>query len=191
MTAIEIHDPKPTWAGDFRGLARAIRLSVGPRVSAIHHIGSTSVPGLAAKDIVDMQVTVPSLEDDQGVGKKLEALGFTRVQAIEGDHLPPGATDPGQWAKRLYWLERPRNVNLHVRREGAPNATYALLFRDYLRATPEAAAAYEALKRRLSAECGEDRRAYTTRKDPECDRIMESARRWAEAVGWKAPPSEV
>ncbi len=186
---IEIHDAKREWAGEFRGLARLLRAALGTRAEKIHHIGSTSVPGLAAKDVIDVQVTVPDLGDDGAIGAALAPLGFVRTRRVS-DHLPPGATDPSRWQKRLYCLERPRAVNLHVRVEGWPNARYPLLFRDYLRATPEAAAAYEAVKRRLAAEHGDDLARYSDRKDPECDRIMDHARRWAEQVGWRVPESE-
>jgi dephospho-CoA kinase len=191
MADIEIHEAKAGWAQEFRGLGRLLRTTLGTRARGIHHIGSTAVPGLAAKDRIDIQVTVGDLGEDEAVGKVLLALGFEKRERVTADHLPPGATDASRWAKRLYKLERPRAVNLHLRVEGRPNATYALLFRDYLRAVPEAAAEYEAVKRRLAAECGDDLVRYTDLKDPECDRVIEKARRWAEQVGWKVPPSDV
>jgi GrpB-like predicted nucleotidyltransferase (UPF0157 family) len=190
MAAVEIHAPRPEWAGEFRALAPLIRAALGARARAIHHIGSTSVPGLAAKDILDLQVTVADLSGDEARDRALGTLGFTRVEARTGDHLPPGATDASRWEKRLYWLRLPRAVNLHVRVEGWPNARYALLFRDYLRATPEAARGYEAVKRKLCAEHPDDLGAYADRKDPECDRVMVAARAWAELVDWKLPASE-
>lgn len=189
MAEVEIREAKATWAQDFRGLGRLLRAGLGTRARAIHHIGSTAVPGLAAKDVIDVQVTVGDLAE-RSLGGALAALGFARIERVTADHLPPGATDPARWAKQLYKLERPRAVNLHVRAEGRPNAVYPLLFRDYLRAVPEEAAAYEAVKRKLAAEHPDDRGAYTDLKDPECDRIMERARRWAEQVGWKVPPTD-
>jgi GrpB-like predicted nucleotidyltransferase (UPF0157 family) len=187
---IELHEPKPEWAAHALAFARLFRATLGAKARRIHHIGSTSVPGLAAKDIVDMQVTLADLGEDRAVGAALTALGFSHRDQVTHDHLPPGETEPRRWAKRLYKQERPRSVNLHVRVEGAPNAVYPLLFRDYLRATPAAAAAYEALKRQLAAECAGDLVGYTDRKDPACDRIVDEGRRWAERVGWKVPESE-
>jgi GrpB-like predicted nucleotidyltransferase (UPF0157 family) len=188
--AIEIHEAKASWARDARGFARLLRAALGARLVRIHHIGSTAVPGLAAKDVIDLQATVGDLRDDGAVDKALRALGFTKVQRVMVDHLPPGATDPSRWAKRLHKLARPRAVNLHLRVEGSANARYALVFRDYLRARPDAAAGYEAVKRRLAAECGDDLARYTDLKDPECDRVMEKAWRWADEVGWRVPESE-
>lgn len=77
-----------------------------------------------------------------------------RALRIDADHEPPGAeTTPGDWTKRLFQnAPDERAANIHVRLEGRPNARYALLFRDYLRAHPAAAAAYADLKRRLAAE---------------------------------------
>jgi GrpB-like predicted nucleotidyltransferase (UPF0157 family) len=190
MAAVVIHAPRAQWAGEFRALAPLLRAALGERAWAIHHIGSTAVPGLAAKDVLDLQVMVADLEGDEARDRALHTLGFARVVRITGDHLPPGATDASRWAKRLYSLREPRAVNLHVRPEGAPNARYALLFRDYLRATPEAAQAYEVVKRRLAAEHPDDLGAYADNKDPECDRVMEAARTWAEMSGWEVPASE-
>jgi GrpB-like predicted nucleotidyltransferase (UPF0157 family) len=187
---IELHEPKPEWADCALAFARLFRATLGARAQRIHHIGSTAVPGLAAKDIVDMQVTLPDLGEDRAVSAALDFLGFSRRERITADHLPPGATDPARWAKRLYTMDRPRRINLHLRVEGAPNAVYALLFRDYLRATPAAAAAYETLKRQLAAEHADDLARYTERKDPACDRIVDEARRWAEQVRWQVPATE-
>jgi GrpB-like predicted nucleotidyltransferase (UPF0157 family) len=187
---IELHAPNPEWAAGALAFARLFRATLGAKAKRIHHIGSTSVPGLAAKDILDMQVTLADLGEDRALSAALDALGFSHRDGVTHDHLPPGETDPRRWAKRLYSLERPRRMNLHFRIEGAPNAIYAVLFRDYLRATPAAAAAYETAKRQLAAEYGDDPMRYSDRKDPVCDRIMDEARRWAETVRWQVPATE-
>jgi GrpB-like predicted nucleotidyltransferase (UPF0157 family) len=190
VAAVVIHEPKASWAAEVRALAPLIRTVLGARARSLHPIGSTAVPGLAAKDVLDIQVTVDDFGEDRSLDRALATLGFTRIAAVTADHLPPGATDASRWEKRLYKLQKPRPVSLHVRRHGAPNAAYALLFRDYLRATPEAARAYEAVKRRLAAEHPDDPGAYADHKDPECDRVMEGARRWAEATGWSVPAGD-
>jgi GrpB-like predicted nucleotidyltransferase (UPF0157 family) len=85
------------------------------------------------------------------------------------------------WEKRL-WQSRPgarRRVNLHVRVAGWPNQRYALLFRDYLRTHPQAAAAYARLKRALAERLGDDLVAYTDLKDHACDLIVVAAEEWA------------
>ena len=99
------------------------------------------------------------------------------------DHQPAGdPSDPGWWEKRL-WQSRPgaRRVNVHVRVAGWPNQRYALVFRDYLRAHPRAAAAYARLKRALAERFGDDLAAYTDLKDSACDLIVVAAEDWAAA----------
>jgi GrpB-like predicted nucleotidyltransferase (UPF0157 family) len=155
----------------------------------IDHIGSTSVPGLAAKDVIDVQVTVAELDLDRLV-PAFARVGFEHRPENPGDHRPPGTEGPDQdWAKLFFSPRTGRRTNVHVRVMGRPNQRYALLFRDYLRAHPESAAAYAELKRRLAA-LGISRGVYTDVKDPACDIIMAAARDWAAAVTWQPRPSD-
>jgi GrpB-like predicted nucleotidyltransferase (UPF0157 family) len=113
----------------------------------------------------------------------LARAGFAD-QDITADHRPPGASGPDDdWRKLLFKPKAGRPVNVHVRVEGRPNQRYALLFRDYLRAHPDAAAAYAALKRALAA-LGIDREVYADVKDPACDLIFVAAEDWAAASNW-------
>jgi GrpB-like predicted nucleotidyltransferase (UPF0157 family) len=115
--------------------------------------------------------------------------GLVRRADITADHLPPGApADAGEWTKR-YWSSR-QQVHLHVRERGRLNQRYALLFRDYLRADPAAAAAYGQLKRALAAAAPDDWNAYYSVKDPACDLIIGAAEQWAVRVGWTPPKSD-
>jgi GrpB-like predicted nucleotidyltransferase (UPF0157 family) len=149
----------------------------------IDHIGSTAVPGLCAKDVIDIQLTVAALEP--GFGQQLSALGFNRSPDIHGDHVPPGCDgSAGNWAK--FFFTQPdgeRRINLHVREAGRPNQRYALLFRDYLVAHPQTAAAYGELKRRLAAGLA-DEETYPEVKDPAVDLIYFAAEAWAARTGW-------
>ena len=153
----------------------------------IEHIGSTAIPGMAAKDVLDLQVSVTSLEDaadefDQPLG----SLGFRRTP-YERDHVPAGWPDDGrEWVKRL-WARREHpggDVNLHVRLVGSPNERLALLFRDWFRAHPEAVPAYAAFKRSLAAAVP-DIATYSNVKDPIVDLIITMAGTWATATGWQ------
>jgi GrpB-like predicted nucleotidyltransferase (UPF0157 family) len=104
---------------------------------------------MAAKDVLDVQVRVADLERAVAAfDVPLAALGFRRMP-YHRDHVPAGCTDdPRRWAKRL-WCRRNSAapaVNLHARVVGSPNARLALLFRDWLRAHPEAVAPYAAFK---------------------------------------------
>lgn len=170
---------------DFVRLGKRIRSALGERALRIDHIGSTAVPGLAAKDVVDIQITVARLEDAHPLLKAgfREEIGF-------GDHRPPGSEGSEKsWAKRFFIQpDEERRANVHVRVAGRPNQRYALLFRDYLRSHPLAADAYAELKRRLTAEI-RDRGRYADVKDPACDLIAVAAEEWAAATGWQPGPS--
>jgi GrpB-like predicted nucleotidyltransferase (UPF0157 family) len=135
---------------------------------------------LAAKDVIDVQLTVADL--DARLAPLIEAAGFTGRPEISADHRPPGATGEG-WDKLFFQPRDGRPVNLHVRVAGAPNQRYALLFRDYLKAHSSAGDAYAELKRRLAA-LGLDRGSYAEVKDPACDLIMVAAEEWAARTGW-------
>jgi GrpB-like predicted nucleotidyltransferase (UPF0157 family) len=186
MARIAIEPYSERWAGDFARIAQRIRSVLGDRALRIDHIGSTAVPGLAAKDRIDVQVTVAELADANPLG----AAGFEEFGPV-GDHPPPGAGDPAEdREKRLFNTsgdERPANV--HVRVDGRANQRYALLFRDYLREHPASAAAYAELKRRLATELRDVRR-YADVKDPACDLIMAAAEDWAATTGWTVPLSD-
>ncbi|MDB5343507.1 MAG: uncharacterized protein JWP89_1884 [Schlesneria sp.] len=172
------------WPERFQGFAQVLHRALGPLALRIDHIGSTSVPGLAAKDVIDIQVSVSELTSD--VEQALGKAGYTRLPHITRDHLPPGMIDePDQWAK--WFFTQPsdvRRVNLHVRVLGRANQRYPILFRDYLRANPTAAAAYGQVKIALAAHHAEDADAYYDIKDPVCDIIMAGAERWATATTW-------
>ena len=188
MALAQIARYSPAWPEEFQRIAVVIRRTLGPRALRIDHIGSTSVPGLPAKDIIDIQVTVAAL--DPKVVDALQVSGL-QLRPYDRDHPPPGADGPpDDWAKRLM-SEPPgqRRANVHIRVQGRPNQRYALLFRDYLRAHPSAAAAYGAVKRELaglSLETG----VYADVKDPVCDLIMVAAEDWATRTGWHPGPSD-
>lgn len=175
---------RPEWPGEYEQIAQRLAHALGDAALRIDHIGSTSVPGLAAKDIVDVQVTVAKLTDD--LDELFERAGCTRMVEMDHDHVPPTAADSAQeWQKMMY--RRPadmRPTNIHVRRAGSANGRYALLFRDYLRAHPMAAAAYAQVKTALSNHDRTDWDLYYDVKDPVCDIVMDGANDWAAATNW-------
>jgi GrpB-like predicted nucleotidyltransferase (UPF0157 family) len=181
---VTIVEPKASWPNEFGAISAAVRDALGSLALRIDHIGSTSVPVLPAKDVIDVQVTVAALDPDR-LAEPLARAGFIR-QDIGSDHRPPGATGPDDdWRKLFFQSGSGRPVNLHVRVAGRPNQRYALLFRDYLRAHPESAAAYANLKRALAA-MGIDRGTYADVKDPACDLIFIAAEAWAAQSGWSS-----
>lgn len=177
MTFIEPYDP--AWPNDFASLAARLRIAMGDAALRVDHIGSTSVPGLAAKNIIDIQVTVDVLEP--GIVELLESAGFAYVQEHSQDHVPAGQNpDPALWSK-LFFRNRAgeRACHVHVRAEGNPNQRYALLFRDYLRSNHRAAQSVELVKRELARHFPIDEDAYYSIKDPMYDLVWESAKLWS------------
>jgi GrpB-like predicted nucleotidyltransferase (UPF0157 family) len=193
VTRVEVVEPDPGWPAEFDAIARALRSALDGLALRIDHIGSTSVPGLAAKDVIDVQLTVVSLEPAHVLDGLLAALGYEPVAHVDRDHVPPGLEpgDPAAWRKRLFRAPPgQRRTNLHVRVDGRPNQRYPLLFRDYLRAFPAAAAGYAQLKRELARWHADDSEAYTVIKDPVCDIVMAAAEDWAARVDWRPGPAD-
>lgn len=187
---IEISDYKESWPAEFLQCAAPVRETLGDIAIAIHHIGSTSVPGLAAKDLIDIQVTVAELGDS--VVGPMTAAGFTFFENLPIDHQPPGGTYPEIELRKNTFTQREgdRRSNIHIRVEGAFNQRYAVLFRDYLQAHSLAGDAYGELKKTLSRLFPDDVDAYYDIKDPAIDMLMAGANIWAEATGWEVPPSD-
>lgn len=182
---IVIEKYNPDWPAEFEAIRADLNDVLGPLALRIDHIGSTSVPGLAAKDIIDMQVTVASLTDE--VSEKLKTAGYTHKPHYS-DHVPKGEDpDPELWEK-IYFVERPgeRPAHIHIRKLGNPNQRYALLFRDYLRAHPKSTETIELIKRELARYHPNDWDAYYDIKDPVYDLIWDAAQGWADAAGWSS-----
>jgi len=145
----------------------------------IEHIGSTAVPGLGAKPIVDIMPGLRSLADAPRLTPLLETIGYEYVPTLESD-LPE---------RRFFRKDvaGERAFHLHIVETTSGFWERHVLFRDYLRAHPEAAAAYERLKRRLAAEYGSDRVGYTDAKTEFIRSIEEAAReeaqRWGRSAG--------
>ena len=184
---IEIHPPNPDWPRRFTAIKAALAPAL-PQALAIHHIGSTAVPGLVAKDIIDIQVTLPNFSDFDP--QALERAGFPRHSPTR-DHAPPGLTlAPQELAKRMHRRQGPDAANIHIRKAGRFNQRYPLLCRDYLRSHPGAAAAYGVIKQNLARLFPEDAESYYDIKDPVFDLIMSGAEDWARAVAWTPPPGD-
>ncbi|MGH3158321.1 MAG: GrpB family protein [Streptosporangiaceae bacterium] len=182
---------RPEWPRQAAALAALLRERLGPLAERAEHIGSTSIPGMAAKDVLDMQVSVPGLDEAvEAFTGPLRELGFERLR-YDHDHVPAGRDDDRErWAKR-YWRRRGEaantdwhSVNLHVRRTGSPNERLALLFRDWFRAHPGAVAGYASFKTALAAAVP-DLDLYTDIKDPVVDVVIVAAEEWAAATGWR------
>jgi len=180
---LEIVPYQATWLTEFKEIAARLSRGLGPLALRIDHIGSTSVPNLPAKDVIDVQITVAALEEP--VRAALTSLGYSSRRGMWRDHQLPNASGPeSDWEK---WLFDPpmgqRRTHTHVRIQGRPNQRYPLLFRDYLRTHPATAEAYAELKRRLAQHLV-DPKTYPDVKDPAVDLIYLAAEDWASATGW-------
>ena len=183
---IKILPYQERWPEEFQIIARQIKSACGDQVLAVHHIGSTSVPGLAAKDIIDVQITVENLAVP--ISASLTRIGFESTE-ITMDHCPPGmALAPDELEKRYYRF-KDRRVQLHVRKRGTFNQRYPILFRDFLRANPVARDAYGVIKMQLARYFPENVDAYYDIKDPVCDIIIAAAAEWANANHWELGPN--
>lgn len=187
---IEIIDYQERWPSEFRTLAHRMRGALGSLALRIDHIGSTAVPGLAGKDVIDVQITVRELSE--AVERGLQAAGFVPLSHITRDHAPPGIRLPSEELEKRLFGAGPdeRRANVHVRVDGRFNQRYALLCRDHLRAHPLAAAAYGEVKRQLARHLGHDAEALYDVKDPVFDLLMAAAEDWASATSWRPGRSD-
>ncbi|GLW18145.1 hypothetical protein Stsp01_48880 [Streptomyces sp. NBRC 13847] len=179
-------DHDPAWQARGLALVAELRSVLAPLALHVEHIGSTAVPGMAAKPVLDLQVSVGDLQEAaHAFDQPLADRGFQR-SVHQHDHVPAGCDDaPERWTKRL-WSRRGHSgedVNLHVRLLGAPNERLALLFRDWFRAHPEAVPAYSRFKSTL-ADTVDEVGVYSDVKDPVVDLVRTVAEPWADETGW-------
>jgi GrpB-like predicted nucleotidyltransferase (UPF0157 family) len=170
------HDPR--WAEQARARARDIERALGDASIEIHHIGSTSIPGIVAKPIVDLMPVAVSLAAIDARRAALEAMGYEWWGEF------------GLVGRRFCLLEASdgtRLVHAHCYAAGDPAIRGHLAFRDYLRAHPDEARAYEIEKRRAAALHAESSRAYTEEKAAFVRQMLDAALRWWDARDSLAP----
>lgn len=182
---IVISDYKPAWAGEFARIQSALSSVLGAHALRIDHIGSTSVLGLGAKDVIDVQVTVSALTPE--IKDRLLSAGYRQSDAATSDHVPLGDDpNPNRWAKWLFTQPSgERRANIHIRIKGNLNQRYAILFRDYLRAHPNSVKTVELIKRQIAKRHADDMEAYYDIKDPVYDLIWDAAQDWARYTDWR------
>ena len=166
--AVRIVDADLAWPARAGAELRRIGEALGPLAVRLEHVGSTSVPGLAAKPILDLLLSVDAMEPRERFAAPLERLGYLLA-------FDPASPDLVFFARPP---ERPRSFHLHVCAAGSEHERRHLAVRDFLRACPEEAARYEALKRAVVARHPQDRLAYVAGKEA-CMAALE-----ARALGW-------
>jgi GrpB-like predicted nucleotidyltransferase (UPF0157 family) len=151
---IAIVDYDAAWGLSFQREARRLQAALGDCVVAVHHIGSTAVPGLAAKPVIDVLLEVSSLAALDARESDIVALGYK----TKGENGIPG--------RRYYHLgDRIRTHQAHAYARGNPHLRRHLAFRDYLRRHPQVAADYAQVKRDAAAACNGDSEIYCGLKD--------------------------
>jgi GrpB-like predicted nucleotidyltransferase (UPF0157 family) len=168
------------WPGDFAVLARRIQGALGPAAVRVSHVGSTSVPGLAAKDCIDVQVEVRAI-DEQLIAGCLGAAGF-RLRPEPWNRVEPA---PGGPCPKLVFAppQRERASNIHVAEAASEAARRKLLFRDFLRAHDTARDAWGDFKQRLAV-IATDIYQYGQAKAGPTEILLIAAESWARQTGW-------
>jgi GrpB-like predicted nucleotidyltransferase (UPF0157 family) len=160
----------PEWPAAFARERDRLAAALGATALRIEHNGSTAVPGLAAKPVIDIQISVPRLQPMDAYAPALERIGYVHVPH-DDDGFAPFFHRPAAW---------PHTHHVHVVEAGGEEERKTLAFRDYLRAHPDAARDYAALKARLAREfSGDDfasREGYAAAKTAFVEGILAAAR---------------
>ncbi|MCJ8273518.1 MAG: GrpB family protein [Psychrosphaera sp.] len=191
--SLKIIPPNPDWPQQFDAIAKQIRAIVGSTVERIDHIGSTSVAGLAAKDIIDIQLTVTDI-DDHDIVTRLENAGFEHKAEVKNDDNSPQlrkhyfkvkSFKVSSFKVNSFKSSSDNNIcaHIHIRQQGRLNQQYPLVFRDYLRGDAVTREAYSTIKKELAARFDGDKAAYYAIKDPYMDTIYQAAKMWAKLTG--------
>jgi GrpB-like predicted nucleotidyltransferase (UPF0157 family) len=173
---IEVVDYDPGWIVAFEKEAATLKAVLEERVVEMQHIGSTSVPGLAAKPVIDILIILDHTDDINSFDRAMEGVGY-RVRGECLDATIPGT--PG----RFYFTKETNGVrshHVHVYAKGHWEIVDKLAFRDYLRTHGREAAAYGELKRRIAAQYRFDNIGYMRAKDGFVKSTLLEAQRWYE-----------
>jgi GrpB-like predicted nucleotidyltransferase (UPF0157 family) len=161
---VRIVEPDPRWPSLYEQLRDRAVAALGDLVVRVEHVGSTSVPGLGAKPVIDLDVVIRSRDDLPEAIRRLAAYGWEHIGDLgitgrEAFSRPPGLP----------------TANLYVCAEDSDELRRHCAFRDYLRAHPDEAAAYERLKRELAARFSDDVDSYAEAKSEFVQRILRLA----------------
>jgi GrpB-like predicted nucleotidyltransferase (UPF0157 family) len=174
---VEPYNPK--WPAQFMELAIPIREAMGEVALRIDHIGSTAIPGIPAKPVIDIQIAVESYEPFSAIRDPLESLQY-RWRPDNPDR-----------SKRYFREPAGANrIHIHVRKLGSWQQQLALLFRDYLRLHPDCRDEYAQVKIDLARRFRTDRVEYVDGKGPIVWGILRRATEWLQETAWEPGPSD-
>ncbi|MFI6241436.1 GrpB family protein [Micromonospora sp. NPDC050795] len=157
--SVVIEEYDPSWAQRFVDVRSSLTEALGDLVIGVEHVGSTAVPGLAAKPVIDVDLVIKDTADEASYLPALERLGYRLV-----------LREPW-WHGHRMLLSPAEDVNLHVWPQGAPEPVRHQLFRDWLRAHPDDRERYAATKRRLARDTAHRPRDYSLAKNDVIDEI--------------------
>lgn len=182
--------PDPAWPDQARRIVNRLKTACGHKALRVDHIGSTvfsGYPDFAAKDVIDIQITVKSLDVADELAEPLLSAGYPRIENITEDVAKADRNDDvALWRKRFHASADPgRPTNVHIRVDGWPNQQFALLFVDWLTANPDARADYLAVKRKAELDAGGDVSSYADAKEPWFLDAYRRAWEWADTTGWR------
>lgn len=168
----ELTSYDPDWTVRFGVWRERLAKSLHLAATRIDHVGSTAVPGMVAKPIIDIQVSVPNVDDEPSYLPGAESIGLI-MRLRECGH-------------RLLWppAKKPRDVHVHICGSGSTWERDHMLFRDYLRAHPAVRENYAALKQELITRWQHDRKAYGEAKTAFVLDTLADASQWAELTRW-------
>lgn len=178
-------EPLERWDDDAARLMGRLHKALGERALSIEHVGSTAVPGLIAKDVIDLQIGVGDLAEADRASfiDAMTSAGFPRAPGVWWD----SGSDGKEWPKRVHGNADPMRVtHIHIREHGSVGWTWALRFRDWMRADAEARERYASFKRDLSRRLLRTA-DYAAAKEPWFVQAHTDALSWASAHGWGPP----
>jgi dephospho-CoA kinase len=192
----------PNWPDQARRILGRLKTACGHRALRVDHIGSTvfsECPDFAAKDVIDVQITVESLAVADELAEPLLSAGYPRIERITADVAMASkdqarstvdrynhSDDASLWHKRIHASADPgRPSNVHVRVDGWPNQQFALLFIDWLAANPAERADYLAVKREAERGAGGEIASYVAVKEPWYLGAYRRAWEWTDSTGWQ------
>lgn len=169
MRHVQVHPPDPQWLRDFEAEAAQVALALGNNVAHIHHIGSTSIPYIYAKPVIDLLVEANNINQVDTCSAAMAALGYSAM----GEYGLPG--------RRYFRKDNAGGVrthHVHTFAAGSAEVVRHLAFRDFMIAHPDCAQRYSELKRTLAAQYPDDIEGYMDGKDEFVKTMEQRALHW-------------